>query len=52
MLVFLLVDQWFLLQTPLIKKNTTVSTDPDKRSKILLNIDVVFPNCPCYMIDL
>jgi hypothetical protein len=38
--------------TPEITKNTTVSTDPDKRPHILMNLDIVFPNTPCYLIDL
>lgn len=52
MVAYLLIDQWILYQTPEIKKNTTVSTDPDKRSKIQMNMYIVFPNCPCYMIDI
>ena len=52
MVIYLLVDQWMIYQSPLIKKNTTVSTDPDKRSHIMMNLDVTFPNAPCYMIDM
>ena len=37
--------------TPFIKKNTTVSTDPDKHAKILVNLDMNFPNAPCFMIN-
>jgi hypothetical protein len=29
-----------------------VSTDPDKKSKIDITLDVTFPNTPCYMIDI
>jgi hypothetical protein len=47
-----MLDQWMTLNTPEIKKNTTVSTDPDKRSHILMNVDITFPNAPCYMIDM
>lgn len=37
---------------PEIQKNTTVSTDPDKRSHVLVNLDIVFPNAPCYLMDI
>ena len=36
--------------TPHIKKNTTVSTDPDKHAKVLMNIDMILPNAPCFMV--
>ena len=48
----MLFDQWTLYNSPEIIKNTTVSTDPDKRSHILVNLDIVFPNSPCYLIDI
>jgi hypothetical protein len=38
--------------TPHIKKNTTVSTDPDKHAKILMNIDMTFPNSPCFLMKM
>ena len=47
----MLIDQWMIYQSPEIKKNTTVSTDPDKRSTVQFNLDVDFPNTPCFMID-
>ena len=45
-------DQWTLYNMPEIIKNTTVSTDPDKRSHILVNVDIVFPNTPCYLLNM
>lgn len=41
-----------MLAEPEFRKNTTVSTDPDKRSHILVNLDILFPNTPCYLIDI
>jgi len=49
---FLVFNELAILATPEITKNTTVSTDPDKRSHILVNIDMVFPNTPCYLLDI
>lgn len=46
----LLFNEWRLLMTPHIKKNTTVSTDPDKHAKIRLNMDLKFPNAPCFLL--
>ena len=37
--------------TPMVSKNTTVSTDPNKQPHILINLDIVFPNMPCYLIE-
>jgi hypothetical protein len=52
MICFLLFNEWQIFQTPEIKKNTTVSTDPDKKPHITVNLDLTFPNTPCYMIDM
>ena len=40
------------LYTPEIKKNTTVSTDPNKHPHIQLNLDIDFPNVPCYLVTI
>jgi len=51
-ITILLLNELRLLNTPEIIKNTTVSTDPDKRPHILVNLDMVFPNAPCYLLDI
>lgn len=52
MITILVYNELIMLNTPEITKNTTVSTDPDKRPHILVNMDFVFPNTPCYLLDL
>ena len=44
--------EYNIYRTPEIKKNTTVSTDPNKRSTMLVNMDIEFPNVPCYLLDI
>lgn len=44
--------EFFLLQTPKITKTTQVSTDPLKHSTIKMNIDIWFPNAPCWLIEI
>lgn len=41
-----------ILFEPEYKKNTTVSTDPHRHSHILMNLDVDFPNVPCFLLDI
>lgn len=41
-----------ILFKPEFKKNTTVSTDPHKHSHIIVNLDIDFPNVPCFLIDI
>jgi hypothetical protein len=41
-----------VLFEPEYKKNTTVSTDPHKHSHILMNMDIDFPNVPCFLLDI
>lgn len=51
LIFYLLIDQWRILQTPQIKKNTFVSTDSNKKSTIKVNFNIVFKNTPCYLLD-
>ena len=48
----LLYSELSILFDPQYKKNTTVSTDPHKHSHILMNMDIDFPNVPCFMLDI
>lgn len=41
-----------ILFEPEYKKNTTVSTDPHRHSHILMNMDIDFPNVPCFLLDI
>jgi len=50
-LSLLIYNEIVMLNSPVIKKNTTVSTDPDKHSKIKMNLDIFFPNTPCFLIN-
>ena len=47
----LAINEYNIYMSPEVKKNTTVSTDPNKRSTIFVNMDIEFPNVPCYFID-
>ena len=47
----LVIGEYQKLMIPEFKKNTTVSTDPDKRSTIRVDVDIEFPNTPCYLLD-
>ena len=47
----MIYNELILLYTPLIKKNTTVSTDPDKHSKIKMNVNMTFTNTPCFLLS-
>ena len=51
-LTFLIYNELQILYSPEIKKNTTVSTDPNKHPHIQLNLDINFPNVPCYLVTL
>lgn len=51
-IIFLIFNEWIVFQAPEIKKNMTVSTDPDKHPHIEVNLDIIFPNTPCYMLDI
>ena len=51
-LSILIMNEIKILYTPEIKKNTTVSTDPNKHPHIALNLDINFPNVPCYLVSL
>ncbi len=37
---------------PHIKKDTFIAQDPHQGQYVTMNIDVTFPNAPCYLIDL
>jgi hypothetical protein len=50
-LVSLAFEEYKILQTPLIEKTTTVSTDPSKHPHISINLDIIFPNIPCFLIE-
>jgi len=47
-----LYSELVILFEPEYKKNTTVSTDPHRHSHILMNIDIDFPNVPCFLLDI
>jgi len=34
-----------------MEKTTTVSTDPSKHPHIKINLDIIFANAPCFMIE-
>jgi len=51
-LTTLIYNELQTLSKPIFKKNATVSTDPHKNSHIMMNFDVLFPNVPCYLIDI
>lgn len=36
---------------PKVEKTTTVSTDPSKNSHIDMNLDINFPNVPCFLLE-
>jgi hypothetical protein len=46
-----LYSELSILFQPEYKKNTTVSTDPHRHAHILMNIDIDFPNVPCFLLD-
>jgi hypothetical protein len=37
---------------PHIKKDTFIAQDPHQGQFVTMNLDITFPNAPCYMIDL
>jgi len=37
---------------PHIQKDTFIAQDPHQGQFVTMNIDVTFPNAPCYLIDL
>ena len=41
------MNELVLLNAPIYKKETTVSADPDKQSKVWINMNMTFPNMPC-----
>ena len=47
----MIFNELMIFKEPEIKKNTTVSTDPDKHPHIIVNMDITFPNVPCYLLD-
>jgi len=51
-LVTLIYNEMITLNQPIFKKNATVSTDPHKKSHILMNVDITFPNVPCFLLDM
>ena len=50
-LAVLIMNEYMILITPEIKKNSTVAGDPSQHQHIMLNLDMDFPNCPCYLIE-
>jgi len=51
-ILILVINEYNIYKSPEVRKNTTVSTDPNKRSTIFVNMDIEFPNVPCYFLDL
>lgn len=51
-LVTLIYNELITLNVPIFKKNATVSTDPHRNSHILMNVDITFPNVPCFLLDM
>jgi len=41
-------DYW----KPKIQKDTYIASDPNEGKEIYMNLDITFPNAPCYLIDL
>ena len=50
-IAFLIYNELMILLEPEFSKNTTVSTDPHKHSHIIMNLDIDFPNAPCFLIE-
>jgi len=50
-LVVLIFNEYMILITPEIKKNSTVAGDPSQHGHIMLNLDMDFPNTPCFLIE-
>lgn len=48
MLAFYEVNEYV---KPHIKKDTFIAQDPHPGQYLTMNIDITFPNAPCYMID-
>ena len=48
----MIFNEILVFSQPEIKKNTTVSTDPDKHPHIIVNMNITFPNVPCYLLEL
>jgi hypothetical protein len=40
-----------ILITPEIKKNSTVAGDPSQHQHIMMNLDMDFPNVPCFLLE-
>ena len=47
----LVYNELLILWDPEFSKTTTVSTDPNKHSHIITNLEIEFPNMPCYLFD-
>jgi len=45
------MEEIILLRTPLVEKMTTVATDPAQHPRIPVNLDIVFPSMPCFLIE-
>lgn len=45
------MQELILLRTPLVEKTTTVATDPARHPRIPVNLDIVFPSMPCFLIE-
>lgn len=50
-LTVLIFNEYMILITPLIKKNSTVAGDPSQHQHIVLNLDMDFPNTPCFLLE-
>ena len=46
-----MIQEIMLLRTPLVEKTTTVATDPAQHPRIPVNLDIVFPSMPCFLIE-
>lgn len=51
LITFLLIREAFDFITPSIKKETVIMYDKDQKSKINVNIDVIFPHIPCGLLS-
>lgn len=50
-LSILILNEYLILITPEIKKNSTVAGDPSQHPHIAFNLDMDFPNCPCFLLE-
>ena len=56
LLSFGVISLLFMMQVnefmvPKISKDTYIASDPNEGQDIYMNLDVTFPNAPCFIID-